>query len=58
MEIHALASNHSDPHLSKFLEDEFLDEQAESIHQIANYITKLTRVGDGLGVHLFDKELQ
>merc|ERR1711926_20130 len=58
LEIHALASNHSDPHLSKFLEDEFLDEQAESIHQIANYITKLTRVGDGLGVHLFDKELQ
>merc|ERR1711911_12674 len=58
LEIHALASNHSDPHLSKFLEDDFLDEQAESIHQIANYITKLTRVGDGLGVHLFDKELQ
>merc|ERR1712243_542317 len=57
-EIHALASTHNDPHLTKFLEDNYLEEQAESIHKIAGYITQLHRVGDGLGVHLFDKDLQ
>merc|ERR1712071_222046 len=36
----------------------FLEEQAESIHQIAKYIAQLTRVGEGVGVHIFDKELQ
>merc|ERR1712122_233301 len=58
LEIHALASTHNDPHLTKFLEDNYLEEQAESIHKIAGYITQLHRVGDGLGVHLFDKDLQ
>jgi len=58
LEIHALTGTHNDPHLAKFLEDEFLEEQAESIHQIAKYIAQLTRVGEGVGVHIFDKELQ
>lgn len=57
MEIHAASSANQDPHFCDFLESEFLTEQVESIKEIGDYVTQLTRVGDGLGVYLFDKEL-
>lgn len=53
--IHRLASQHNDPHLTDFLEEEFLDEQVKSINQIGTYITNLIRVGSGLGEFQFDK---
>jgi ferritin heavy chain len=53
-----LASSHQDPHLSTHLEDEFLKEQAESIFKLTQHVTNLQRVGEGLGVFVFDKELQ
>ncbi|CAF3506096.1 unnamed protein product [Rotaria sp. Silwood1] len=56
LELHASAIKHNDPHLSNFLEEEFLDEQVESIHQYVTYITNLRRVGPGLGEYIFDKE--
>jgi len=57
--IHKLASSHADPHLTDFLESEYLDEQVESIKQIADMITRLKRAGTtGLGEHIVDKELQ
>ncbi len=46
----------SDPHLTDFLEGEFLDEQVKSIKEYADYITNLRRVGPGLGEYIFDKE--
>ena len=59
LELHAKASELGDVHLTKFLDDHFLDEQVESIKEIADYITKLKRAGPtGLGEYLFDKELQ
>ncbi|XP_047129930.1 ferritin, heavy subunit [Hydra vulgaris] len=55
LNVHAIAGKHSDPHLCDFLESEFLDEQVESINEIAKLITNAKRCGDGLGVYQFDK---
>jgi len=56
LELHAFAGKHNDPHLSNYLEEEFLDEQVRSIKEYADYITNLRRVGPGLGEYIFDKE--
>jgi ferritin heavy chain len=58
LELHASATNQNDPHLTDYLEDEFLDEQVKSIKEYADYITNLKRVGPGLGEYIFDKELE
>ncbi|CAF1490580.1 unnamed protein product, partial [Rotaria sordida] len=39
LELHASAVKHDDPHLTNYLEDEFLDEQVESIKEYVGYIT-------------------
>ena len=57
LDLHKLCSQHEDGHLTNFLESNFLDEQVESIKQLSEYVTKLKRVGPGLGEHMFDKEL-
>jgi len=44
--------------LTKWLEDEFVDEQVKAIRQLTEYVSRLTRVGSGLGEHIFDKELR
>jgi len=41
-----------------FLETEFLQEQVDAIKEIADHVTNLDRVGEGLGVYIFDKELK
>merc|ERR1719431_2433530 len=46
-----------DAHLCDFLESEYLNEQVDSIKEIADMITKIKRAGDGLGLHLMDKEM-
>lgn len=58
LDLHALASSHNDPHLSDFLESEFLDEQVEAIKELGDLITRLKRAGtEGLGEYIFDKDL-
>ncbi|XP_012288156.1 soma ferritin [Orussus abietinus] len=57
LELHALASGHNDPNFVDFLETEFLQEQVDAIKEIADHVTNLERVGEGLGVFVFDKEL-
>ena len=56
LEIHAFGSKHSDPHLTDYLEEEFIEEQVKSVREYAGYITNLRRVGPGLGEYIFDKE--
>jgi len=52
--LHKVASNHNDPHLTNYLEGEFLDEQVESIKKFADMITRLKRAGpEGLGEYIF-----
>ena len=59
LSLHAVASSHNDPHLSNFLEEEFLAEQVEAIKQLGDMITRLNRAGpQGLGEYLFDKDLK
>jgi len=59
LELHSTAGSNNDPHLSKLLEDEYLEEQVESIKKIGDMITRLKRAGPtGLGEYIFDKELQ
>ena len=58
LDVHKIASGHNDSHLTNYLEEEFLTEQVESINKLSKYHTNLQLVGDGLGVYMFDKELQ
>lgn len=58
LDLHVVSSNHNDPHLTNFLEGEFLEEQVEAQKELADLITKLNRAGPtGLGELIFDKEL-
>jgi len=56
--LHKVAADNGDAHLTDFLEEHFLDEQVEAIKKLADLITRLKLAGDGLGVYLFDKDLQ
>lgn len=55
LHMHQIASERTDPHLTDFLEEHFLDEQVESIKKISDFITNLERCGPGLGEFQFDK---
>ena len=57
LDLHKLAKSHTDPHLTHYLETEFLQEQAKMINLLAKHHTNLIRVGEGLGVYEFDKDL-
>jgi ferritin heavy chain len=57
LEIHAIASKHNDAQMTDFLEGTFLKEQVEAIKHLGDLITKMKRAGDGIGVHIIDKEL-
>jgi ferritin heavy chain len=56
LDLHAVASGHSDAQMTDFLEKEFLEEQVKSIKELAGFVTNLKRVGTGLGEYMFDKE--
>jgi ferritin heavy chain len=57
LEIHGIAALHSDANMCDFLETEFLQEQVDAIKELGDHITNLERVGEGLGVYMFDKQL-
>jgi ferritin heavy chain len=57
LSLHAVADAANDPQMTDFIEGEFLKEQVESIKDLADKITNLKRVGEGLGVFLFDQQL-
>lgn len=57
LKIHRIASDNNDVNLSDFLENEYLQEQVDSMKEISEHITNLKRVGDGLGVYVFDRQL-
>jgi len=58
LELHALADNHNDPHLTNFLESNFVTEQVDAIKELSDLITRAKRAGPGLGEFIFDKEFQ
>lgn len=57
LDMHGLASNHNDAHLTNFLEEHFLDEQVDAIKDLGEKVTQLKRAGPGLGEYLFDQKL-
>ena len=57
LDLHKAASGQGDAHLCDFLEAEYLTEQVEGIKEIGDMITKIKRAGDGLGLHIMDKEI-
>lgn len=58
LEIHSVACKENDSNCCDFLETEFLQEQVDGIKQLADLITNLKRCGDGLGIYIFDKNLE
>jgi len=58
LNLHKAADSKSDAQLTDFIEGEFLKEQVEAIKEIGDLITRMNRAGDGLGLHIIDKELQ
>ena len=57
LDIHKVAGDKGDGHLCDFLESEYLTEQVEGIKADGDLITKMKRAGDGLGLHIIDKEM-
>ena len=57
LDVHSIAASHNDANMCDFLETEFLQEQVDAIKEIADHVTNLQRVGEGLGVYMFDKQL-
>merc|ERR1712115_695677 len=56
-DIAKVAGDKGDGHLCDFLESEYLSEQVEGIKAVGDLITKMKRAGDGLGLHIIDKEM-
>merc|ERR1712034_169319 len=57
LDLHKASDNKGDAHLCDFLEAEYLGEQVEGIKELGDLITKIKRAGDGLGLHIMDKEI-
>lgn len=55
LQLHSTGSRHVDVDLCDFLESHYLHEQVEAIKEVGDYVTNLKRVGEGLGVYMFDK---
>ncbi len=57
LDLHKTADEASDPQLTDFIEGNFLEEQVEAIKEFGDLVTRMRRVGEGVGIHLIDKEL-
>lgn len=49
---------HSSLQCCDFIETHYLEEQVKSIKEIADYVAQLKRVGNDLGVYIFDREFK
>ncbi|KAG3274878.1 hypothetical protein H1C71_020433, partial [Ictidomys tridecemlineatus] len=58
LDLHALGSTRTDPHLCDFLENHFLDEEVKLIKKMGDHMTNLHRLAGpqaGLGEYLFER---
>ena len=55
--LHDIACKHDDAEFADFLEGQLLAPQSRSVKEVAEYVSQLRRVGKGLGVYEFDKQL-
>ncbi|KAL4438183.1 hypothetical protein ABPG77_010544 [Micractinium sp. CCAP 211/92] len=56
MQLWEAVDKHGDPQLTQYIED-MLQDQADDIKKVADYVSQLRRVGKGHGVWQFDHEL-
>ncbi|XP_067931734.1 soma ferritin-like isoform X2 [Watersipora subatra] len=59
LNLHELCKN--DPQMQDFLEGNYLQEQVDSIRELAGMVSQLTKLHEtnpGLGEHIFDEKLQ
>jgi len=56
LDLHKVATAKGDPQFCDFLENEYLEDQVDTIKKLSDHITNLKRVGTGLGEYMFDKE--
>ncbi|CEG84193.1 Putative Ferritin [Rhizopus microsporus] len=57
LKLHKIADSNSDPQMCDFIEGNFLGEQVEAIKKLSDMVTQLNRVGEGLGLYLWDQQL-
>merc|ERR1712105_256797 len=57
LDLHKASDDKGDAHLCDYPEAESLTEQVDGIKEIGDMITKIKRAGDGLGLHIMDKEI-
>lgn len=58
LNLHAICSRNNDPQCCDFLETHYLEEQVKSIKELGDHVTNLKRVGNDLGVYIFEKEFK
>ncbi|TKR94574.1 hypothetical protein L596_008839 [Steinernema carpocapsae] len=56
--LHEIADKTNDAHFSDMVEEDLLDAQVQEIKSLADLLTSCKRAGSGLGVFMFDKELE
>lgn len=56
--LHEVAEKHGDSQMCDFVEGDLLADQANSVREAAEKVAQLRRVGQGLGVFEFDRQLQ
>lgn len=56
--LHEVAEKHGDAQMCDFVEGSLLADQVQSVKEVAEYVSQLRRVGKGLGVFEFDRNLQ
>merc|ERR1712117_449648 len=52
------ASGEEREHGTRFLETHYLDEQVKAVKELSDLLTKMKRAGEGVGIHIIDKELE
>jgi ferritin heavy chain len=57
LDLHKAADGANDPQMTDFIEGEYLKEQVEGAKELADLVTKVKRVGTGLGIYIIDKDL-
>ncbi|XP_006879006.1 PREDICTED: ferritin light chain-like [Elephantulus edwardii] len=58
LDLYAVGSTHTDPHLCDFLENHFLDEEVKLLKKMGDHLTNVRRLGGpqaGLGEYLFER---
>merc|ERR1712179_644973 len=55
--LETLATTKADFHLATFIQENFLRKQVADIKRIGDFLTKMKRVGTGLGVHMVDRDI-